>query len=264
MRRMTSKRPNILLWVAGFFAVVAGVTCALGLSSYAGGGRWPNGDSWVGVAELFVTAAGLLFAGVELSRTLEAVRKDRIGFGFVASTGIVEQGRDAELYLARFPDPREERVREWEWVVQFKVYLTVRGDNPATRFVGVVSPPAWDNPKVREEGSTWTRMEVTSPESSVLGIIWREEKDASGFPVWRGFSSQDFVLLPQDEFYAGTFRVKVIAHLEEATARRATPPDVVLRAYTDASKPTEVRIRLVLDGQKAGVTWVRDSGKEEA
>jgi hypothetical protein len=244
------------LLAAGFLALLGLAACVLGFATYGDVGVWPKGSEWVGIAELLVTAAGLTFAGIELSRTLETVKKYPLRVRLVAARGEARQEREAGLWTLRFEDAAEERTREWVWVARFKLYLTVGGSNPAMRFVGWVSPFAWDSPKSSDEGATWTRMEIGGPPSA-LGISWGAGPDSSGSTVWRGWDSKGFVLLPGDEFYAGEFEVRLIAHLEEAMPRLLTPPDIELKAFTDVSLETRVKIRPDPRGPKEGIAWVR-------
>lgn len=208
-----------------------------------------TGDSMVAIAELLVTAAGLLFAGVELRRTQEALTKHEMTVVFKPLEGEFRGSVEKGFRSLHFPPPEPDKPGVWLWKARFDVYLMVEGSAPASHFVAVVGPPQWRSPAsyVDANGSqTSSRLEQATGAGDWI-MPWRRWTDTKGREMLRVASTEDFPILPGDEFYLGRFSVQVEVQLREDAHTAATPPELRLEVYSDTTLPTRLSIGLITE-----------------
>jgi len=243
------------IWLIALILAVFGLleVCLLPIliwriSTYAPELNYDFLDAVFGLGELSITAAGFLFAGYELWRTMKSLRKPRLRIKLVGRS-LTPIPIAIEYHLLLESPLIRERERNQRWTASFKMFLDTLGDTTIRYIYVHIYPIVWK----------WISEDNLSKAECIFRIIrpgdyadlpkinadlprgWRYTEDGVRISFTGG---SDIVILPGVSLYMGEFMVEVNGKF--GIGEKLLPPihDNVLfiEVFADNAKSSQVTL----------------------
>lgn len=242
-----------LIRLAVVLAAIGLVTLLLGVRNLVVADRLSNGEVLISLSELLITAAGFLFAGVELARTQRQLRKPQLELHPLPQVGAIARSR-AEPYLFGVEMDHGKTARDGlsaTFSAVVDLYLRVDGDSPVRSFAVVVEPSEWEyiDPSIDnlfDYSLTYTVTPMNSTEG--IQVEWKAIETNILRKSLR-LQTNDYSILPGDRVLIDSIivsaEVTIRAGTDPVGFAWQTPTEIEINAFSDNTSP--VRITLVLD-----------------
>lgn len=239
-----------LVRLAVFLAVLGLAALLFGVRNLVHTDQLSDGEVLVALSELLITAAGFLFAGVELSRTQRQLQKPRLELLPIPQAGAISRSR-AEPYLFGVEmdlGKIEKDGLSATFTAVVDIQLSVNGDSPVRTFALVISPSEWEYTDFIHDGdSDYTIRYVVTPMNSPEGTQagWKAI-ETNVLRKQLRLQANDYSILPGDRILVDSIivsaQVRIRAGADPKGFLWQTPQEIEVDAFSDNTIPEQIAL----------------------
>lgn len=242
----------LILAFLGFSSLFAGCRALLNT------GKLWDGSSLIALAEVLITTAGFLFAGVELWRTHQTLRKPNLILESETQNGELSKSRvEQELYgLHIFSTGIDKTSARFRAIID--LYMSVQGDSPVRSFVLVLTPAEWSFSDYMDENLLAYTLEYQiTPMHTKEGVNldWKAIEQKPGLYSLR-LEANDYSILPGDRVLVDSIivaaEVSIRPGIDPKNQLWKYPDEFEVRGFTDNTAPARIYIKPDID---VSVLW---------